>query len=104
VFPRPKRLNRAALSLALAAGRRVSSPHFSAVVPRGVAGYAVIVPKKVARLSATRHRIKRRVREALRAQRELPPGLILFPKAAVAEMTYAEVSGELTALLSKIRG
>jgi ribonuclease P protein component len=66
-------------------------------------GYAVVVSKKVAKLSVTRHKIKRRVLEAFRA---LPPpsvALILFPKSAVAEMTYIEVREELATLLSKIR-
>lgn len=102
VFPRRKRLSRAAFPRTLSTGRRVSSPHFVAVIPKETGGYAVIVPKKVARLSVTRHRIKRRVLEALRTLPLLPPALILFPKPPVAHMTHKDVCMELTDLLSKI--
>jgi ribonuclease P protein component len=102
VFPRRKRLSRAAFPSALAKGRRISSPHFVAVIPKETSGYAIIVPKKVSRLSVTRHRIKRRVLEALHTL-PLPPALILFPKSPVAHMTHKEVVVELIGLLSKIQ-
>lgn len=72
------------------------------VFSKETGGYAVIVPKKVARLSVTRHRIKRRVLEALRTLSLPLPTLILFPKPSVAHMTHREVCGELTGLFSKI--
>ena len=86
----------------LAAGRRLSSPHFSAAVSEETKGYAVVVPKKVARLSVTRHRIKRRTLEALRTL-PLPKALILFPKASVLTLDFPSIRAELAELLSKIR-
>jgi len=70
------------------------------VPPQG-RGYAVVVPKKVARLSVTRHKIKRRVSSALRTL-PLPSSLIIFPRAPVADLPYQDLRAELAGLLSKI--
>jgi len=85
------------------AGRRLSSPNFSVVFSQdtGNAGYAVVVPKKTARLSVTRHRIKRRVAAALCAL-EVPPSLIVFPKNTVNTIDFQALKQELADLLSKI--
>lgn len=83
-------------------GRRLSSTNFSVVFSKEVKGYAVVVPKKVARLSVTRHRIKRRVLAALRAlpTNTLPPALIVFPKASASSVSYQDIQAELKNLLS----
>jgi ribonuclease P protein component len=88
-------------AVALAGGRRFSSAHFTAIIPKEAKGYAVVVSKKVARLSVARHRIKRRTLEALRAT-PLPESLILFPKSSVLDMSYQQTRIELAELLSKI--
>lgn len=72
-----------------------------AISQKDVRGYAVIVPKKVARLSVARHSIKRRVLHALRAISP-PKALVLFPKATVVDMDYKSIRDELDALCSKI--
>lgn len=102
VFPRRERLSRASFPTALSAGRRLSSANFTAVIPEKEKGYAVVVSKKTARLSSTRHRIKRRVLGALRTL-ALPKALILFPKSSVLPMDYQQMKTELAGLLSKIR-
>ena len=103
MFPRRLRLTRADFaSVAVAHGRRLSSPNFSVVIPAfGVKGYAVVVSKKTARLSVTRHRIKRRVLAALR-ELQLPPSLLVFPKPSSRELSPSELKNELRALLSKV--
>jgi len=101
VFRRKERLKREAFPSAIQSGRRISSPHFSAVFPRNVKGYAVVVSKKNARLSVTRHKIKRRVQEALQAlSSTLPPSLILYPHPSVLDMSYDDIKKELIKLLS----
>jgi ribonuclease P protein component len=100
VFSRRTRFPRAAFPSALKSGRRLSSAHFSAVLPEEGKGYAVVVSKKVARLSVTRHRIKRRVLMALRTL-PLPPALIIFPKASADSVSYQDIQAELAVLLSK---
>jgi ribonuclease P protein component len=86
---------------ALVGSRRISSVHFTATLPKDASGYAVVVSKKVAHLSVTRHRIKRRVLAALRAL-PLPASIILFPKSSVLDMSYQQTKIELAELLSKI--
>ncbi|MFA6519341.1 MAG: ribonuclease P protein component [Candidatus Paceibacterota bacterium] len=100
MFPRRKRLSRDTFPSALKNGRRISSEHLSVVIPAEGRGYAVIVPKKIARLSVTRHKIKRRVLAALRTL-DLPQALIVFPKASVNSVSYQDIQSELAALLSK---
>ena len=78
----------------------MSSGHLSVVIPAEGRGYAVIVPKKIARLSVMRHRIKRRILAALRTL-ELPQALIVFPKSSVSSVSYQDIQTELAALLSK---
>ena len=97
MFKRSFRLSRDAFLKAQKTGRRLSSSNFS-VIQSDVFGYAVVISKKVARLSVTRHKMKRRVLEALRTI-SLPAGLIVFPRAEVANMKYDEIRSELATLL-----
>ncbi len=99
VFKRRNRLSRAVFETTLKSGKRRSSTHFSIVRSETESGYAVVVSKKTARLSVTRHRIKRRILEVLRTL-PLPKGLIVFPRAGVKDMGYDEMQLELTKLLS----
>lgn len=87
-------------STVLKTGRRLASPNFTAVVSREAKGYAVVIPKKAARLSVTRHRIKRRVVAALRTI-PLPPALIVFPKASSSSVSYEDAKSEIERMLSK---
>jgi len=100
VFSRRERLSREIFPTALKGGRRLSSEHLSIVLPTTPTGYAVVVSKKVARLSVTRHRIKRRVLAALRTL-SLPSSLIVFPKASAGSVSYKDIQTELAYLLSK---
>lgn len=94
----------------LSSGRRFSSAHFTAVlsaakdkiVSNGKQGYAVVVSKKVAQLSVTRHLIKRRVLHALKTL-PLPQTLILFPRPSIVGIHYKDIKIELIDLLSKIQ-
>lgn len=101
VFPRRERLPRAAFSRVSRTGQRLSSTHFIAILSNEVTGYAVVVPKKVARLSVTRHRIKRQIFGALQTL-TLPKSLILLPKASVSQLGYTHIKAEISSLLSKI--
>jgi ribonuclease P protein component len=67
VFARKERLSRDSFPTALSLGRRISSPNFSVAIPLQGSGYAVVVSKKVAKLSVTRHTVKRRVVGVLRS-------------------------------------
>jgi len=101
VFSRRERLNREIFPSIIKNGRRLSSPHFSAIFSSEAKGYAVVISKKVARLSVTRHRIKRRIFAALRTL-PLPPALIIFPKSSASSVSYEDIKVEIKQLLSTI--
>ncbi len=61
-------------------------------------GYAVVIPKKVIRLSSERHKIKRRVIEVLKTMK-LPPSLIVFPSSSIIDINYKDMKTELYNLL-----
>ena len=86
---------------ALKGGRRLSSPTLSLLIPENVRGYAVVVSKKVARLSVTRPQIKRRVLAALRTLPFLPPSLVIFPRPSAGSASYQDIRTQLIELLSK---
>ncbi|MFI5260261.1 MAG: ribonuclease P protein component [Candidatus Paceibacteria bacterium] len=102
MFSKRERLPREQFGTALKTSRRLSSPHFLILAPEGVAGYAVVIPKKVVRLSVTRHRLKRQILEALRSF-PLPPALIVFPRSSASSVNYQDIKTEIGALLSKIK-
>lgn len=85
--------------LVLKSGYRLSSPHFTAILSKEASGYAVVVSKKVARLSVTRHRIKRLVIAALRTL-PLPPALIIFSTSSAHSVGYKDIRAEIKDLLS----
>jgi ribonuclease P protein component len=100
MFPSRLRLKKEDFDDATGKGVRRSSQNFTAVIPKKANGYAVVVSKKVAKLSVTRHKIKRRVLAALSSLTNLPPSIILYPRASVIDMGYDALQKELTKLLS----
>lgn len=100
MFPRKEQFPRALFPEALKSGIRHSSKNFSLVLPKKGRGYAVVVSKKTARLSVKRHNIKRRVLSALK-EIQLPPALIVFPKASISKVEYQHIKEELNHLINK---
>jgi ribonuclease P protein component len=98
VFSRKKRFPRALFPSAIKTGRRFSSTNISILIPKEGKGYAVVVPKKIVRLSVKRHAIKRRILAALRAI-HLPPAIIVFPKSSASSVSYQDIKTELTNLI-----
>lgn len=101
MFSKRERLPRAQFEKALKTRQRVSSVNFLLLAPENTQGYAVVIPKKVIRLSSTRHRLKRQILEVLRAL-SLPSALIVFPRSTAGSVNYQDMTKELNTLLSKI--
>jgi ribonuclease P protein component len=99
VLPRKARLPRVQFPTVLKSGRRLASAHFLVVVGKESTGYAVVLSKKTAKLSVTRHRLKRRVLAILRTL-PLPPSLIIFPKSSADSVSYKDMKAEIGHLLS----
>ncbi|MHB8913562.1 MAG: ribonuclease P protein component [Minisyncoccota bacterium] len=102
MFSRRERLPRAQFPAALKSGKRLSSEHFLLILPKEIQGYAVVIPKKVIRVSSARHRLKRQILEAMR-EIPLPPALIVFPRSSASSVNYQDIVTELKTLLSKIQ-
>jgi ribonuclease P protein component len=80
---------------------RVESPHFSVSLgsEEGPKGFAIVVSKKVARLSVSRHLLKRRIASMLR---ELPPfdrAVVVYAKAGSPALPFANAKKELLDLI-----
>jgi ribonuclease P protein component len=100
MFPRSKRVARAAFPALQASRRRVFSPHFSATLADTPAGVAVVVAKRVVATSVGRHLLKRRILAILRSFDPLPaPGIIVFAKAGASGLSRKELLEELKSLL-----
>jgi ribonuclease P protein component len=96
MFPRRQRLSRAAFPHASKGGKRITLPYFALSASNEALGHAVIVSKQVARLSVTRHRVKRQVSAILRTL-ELPPSLIVYARAGAPKRSFAQIKEELEA-------
>lgn len=70
------------------------------MIPEKSFGYAVIVSKKIARLSVTRHRIKRQIFGALETFPTLPDSLIIFPKPSALRLDTLHLRTDLAGLLA----
>lgn len=101
MFPRARRLSRASFPAALKGARRITTPHLVFAASRDVPGYAVVIPKQVARLSATRHRLKRHILALLQAH-PLPPGLIVFARTGAPQLTAPDLQEEIEAGLKRL--
>ena len=82
--------------------------HFTLVIPEtanDIRGYAIVVPKKIIRLSVTRHRVKRQISAALKALfiagQTFPSALIVFSRSSLSGVHYQDMKKELADLVSR---
>lgn len=102
MFPRAKRLKRTDFPAA-SRGKRLGTEHFSAIFGTSSSGYAVIVSKSVAKSSVARHKLKRRVLEALGKASALPHSLIVYAKKGSPTLSYMVIESEIRDILKAIR-
>lgn len=107
-FPREARLVRSGdFDAIYRAGKRLSSPHFTAFVrsnelTRSRFGFSI---KKALGGAVVRNRIRRRLREIVRChQQEIPAGwdIVIHPRGTVAQAQFATLAAELVRLLNKL--
>lgn len=99
MIPRRLRLSREDIE-GFKAQKRVGSPHFVVSVGVGT-GAAVIISKKVAKLSVTRHLLKRRTLAAALSYAS-ETALIISLRPGAAALSKNAFVEELTELLQKI--
>lgn len=105
MFAKRDRLSRASFPTVARAGKRLHTAHFAFTSAPGATGYAVVVSKQVARLSVTRHRLKRQVQAALRELskgQKLPSSLVVTARTDAPKLPYKEIQAELEAGISRI--
>ncbi|KND46879.1 MAG: ribonuclease P protein component [Parcubacteria bacterium C7867-004] len=105
MLPRKLRLTRAHFALH-GSEKRVVSPHFSVSVrPTAVSGgCAAVISKKVAKLSVTRHKLKRRILAVMGPWCGESRSLVVYARPGSAELGFDELSQELEGLLVRALG
>ena len=102
MLPRRLRLARRAFPLK---GARDGSPHFSLLSgPSGAGGASAVVSKKVARRAVARNLLRRRMLSVLRPYALPGRYLVVYARGGSAELSYAELSAELSGLLARATG
>lgn len=83
--------------------KRLASTHFSLSVREAQenGGCAVVVAKKVAKLSVSRHLLKRRVLSVVRPWCLATRALIVYARPGANTLPYPALEAELTELLSR---
>lgn len=82
---------------------RLASAHFSLSLRKAASagGCAVVVSKKVARLSVTRHLLKRRVFSVIRPHCLSDRALILYARPGAAALSFQDLETELRELMAR---
>ena len=100
----PRRLRLTRRTFPVATGARAASTHFSLTAgpaAPGHGGCAVVVSKKVARLSVARHLLKRRMLAVMRPWCNADQSLVAYARSGAPLLPYKELASELSALLTK---
>lgn len=105
MIPRRLRLARAHVA-SPTHGTKSTGAHFSVSVREGlgVGGCAVVVSKKVAALSVTRHRLKRRMLAVMRPWCTPDVALVVYARPGSAVLPFSELAEELHGTLMRILG
>ena len=105
MLPRNLRLTRAHFALH-GPEKRVSSPHFSLSIRTsdGSGGCAAVIAKKVAKLSVTRHKMKRRILAIAGPWCSEKRALVIYARPGSALLPFAALSEELETLLVRTLG
>ena len=82
---------------------RAASSHFSLSLRKteGQGGCATVISKKIARLSVSRHLLKRRMLSVMKDYCAKDMALIVYARPGAATLPYQELKIELTELLSR---
>lgn len=83
---------------------RLASTHFSLSIWEAPqkGGVAAVISKKVARLSVSRHLLKRRILAALLPYASPDRAIVVYARAKAASLPYQELRKELAELLARV--
>lgn len=102
MIPHEMRLSRAHFA-PLGPETRAASTHFSISLRNadGTGGCATVISKKVAKLSVSRHLLKRRMLSVMKDYCTKNMALIVYARPGAAALPYPELKTELSELLSR---
>ena len=105
MLPRKLRLSRAHFA-PHGPEKRLVSPHFSVSIRSSElqGGCAVVISKKVAKLSVSRHKLKRRMLSIVAPWCDAGRSLVVYARPGSALMDYPSLAQELGALLVRALG
>ena len=85
---------------------RATSPYFSLSLRNadGKGGCATVISKKIARLSVSRHLLKRRMLSVMKDHCAKDRVLIVYARPGAAALPYQELKAELSELLARALG
>lgn len=103
MIPRKMRLSRAHFA-PQGPETRVASAHFSlsAWEAPQEGGLAAVISKKIARLSVSRHLLKRRILSVALPFGSPDRAIVIYARPGAAALPYSELKAELSALLSRV--
>jgi len=102
MLPRREHLTRR--TFPVVPGARASSTHFSIMASPAAPGHggcAVVVSKKVARLSVSRHLLKRRMLSVMRPWCSPDQALVAYARTGSSSLPFSELAKELSTLLTR---
>ena len=102
MIPRSMRLSRAHFA-PLGPETRAASPHFSLSVREAPqnGGCATVISKKVAKLSVSRHLLKRRMLSVMKPYCTKDRAVIVYARPGAAALPYPALAAELSELLAR---
>lgn len=102
MIPRTMRLSRAHFAPS-GPEKRATSEHFSLSVRESQAsgGCAAVISKKTAKLSVSRHLLKRRILSVLKPWCSKDKAIIVYARAGAPTLTYQELKAELEELIAR---
>ena len=108
MLPKKLRLSRKDLLGVKSQGKKLSTPHFSAIVyspalPLSRSRFAIVTSTKLSKSAVVRNRLRRRIYDALSTGHlALSTDLIIYPKPTMLKLSHDQICTALNSFLSTL--
>ncbi|MEK7155018.1 MAG: ribonuclease P protein component [Patescibacteria group bacterium] len=100
MLPKSLRLSRKDLLLVKSQGKKLSSPHFSAIIlPHSPGRTAIVTSTKLSKSAVIRNRLRRTIYSCLP---QLSYDLIIFPKGSMLKLSSDQTRSALDSFISTL--
>ncbi len=96
-----RRMGRREVLAVLKSKKQIKSTHFSVIFSDVGVGCAVVVSKKVEKLSVDRNKTKRQVFSIIQNTNITHERLVIFVKSKITNLSYKDIQNELQSLIMK---